>query len=544
MGIRIGMADRRTAELDGDAELCLLVVVRGALARHTLATDGGPIVLGRGHEADIDLDEPEASSRHAVIHGGSPPTLEDLGSANGTIIAGRRLQPGEVVELAEGDAVQIGGATLIVQRVGRLDIRVLSHDEFLRRARDACDAGPPLTIARIAIREAGDELLAQLLRPGDLVGTAASGEYELLLAEPADIARVVVRRTVTQLERAGLAVRTGIASFPRDGRDPEALLMAAGAELRGDDSGRGGEPLIVREGVMREVYPELERVARSQLTVVITGETGVGKEIMAELVHRHSPRADAPFLCLNCAAFPEQLLESELFGHDRDASHTKPGVFEVAHGGTVFLDEIGEMPLALQARLLRVLESRQVVRVGALAPIAIDVRFVAATNRDLEADVRDGRFREDLYYRLNAYAMRVPPLRERREEIPHFARTFRDAACVVLGRKPVPAWSPEAMAALAAHDWPGNLRELRNVIERACVVCTQDVIGIADLPEAVTRVTAPIAGDELRERIEDALARTGGNQTKAAKLLGIARNTLTARMKAFGITKKGKTDRS
>jgi two-component system response regulator AtoC len=286
---------------------------------------------------------------------------------------------------------------------------------------------------------------------------------------------------------------------------------------------------------MEQARAVMQRVANTEIGVLILGETGVGKEVMARALHASSQRADRPFVPIHCAALSPALFESELFGHEKGAFTSavaaKPGLLETADGGTVFLDEIGELPEAIQVKLLRVLEDHAVLRVGGVRPIKLDVRFVAATNRDLEAEAERGRFRSDLYYRLSGVALVVPPLRQRRDEIEPLARTFCEAAAARAGR-PAPALSPEALAALEAYSWPGNIRELRNMIERATALCNGAVIEpddlpldkiAATLPLAPSRRTAPAApldDDAEKARIIAALAQCKGNQTRAATLLG------------------------
>lgn len=304
-----------------------------------------------------------------------------------------------------------------------------------------------------------------------------------------------------------------------------------------------------------------DKVAASGISVLLLGETGVGKGVMARRIHEHSPRAEARFLELNCAALPEQLLESELLGHEKGAftgaTTSRPGLLEVADGGTVFLDEVGELPPSIQAKLLRVIEERQVMRIGGRTTRTTDVRFVAATNRDLSVEVAEGRFRSDLYYRLNGITLYIPPLRERREEILPLADKFlRDRE----DERQPPGLSEEVRRYLMAHPWPGNIRELRNIIERAVVLCEGGQIGLEDLFVAhgrppgqpqppveaaaigvpVTPPPAPVPVDPQRQRIVDALERFGGNQTKAAKDLGMSRTTLSARLDAYGIQRPKK----
>lgn len=316
-------------------------------------------------------------------------------------------------------------------------------------------------------------------------------------------------------------------------------------------------PVIVREPAMVELHALAARAAAAPINVLLLGETGVGKEVLAAAIHRASARHHAPLLTINCAAFAESLLESELFGHERGAFTgavvAKPGLFEAASGGTLFLDEIGEMSLSTQARLLRVIEMREVLRVGATTPRRIDVRFIAATNRDLDAEVRAGAFRQDLFFRLNAMCLRIPPLRERPRELEPLALTFLERAAGQMGHARPPALSPKALEAMRQHAWPGNIRELRNAMERALVMCTGEQI----LPEHLQldapsssssgRVTASGRGS-LREDIEllerariiEALSLCRGNQTQAARALGISRRTLVSRLGELGLPRPRK----
>jgi two-component system response regulator AtoC len=308
----------------------------------------------------------------------------------------------------------------------------------------------------------------------------------------------------------------------------------------------GGVVLI--EPAMQRLERIASRVAASDISVLVLGETGSGKELLAETIHRYSPRRERPLLRLNCAALSETLLESELFGHEKGAFSgalaQKRGLFESVQGGTVFLDEVGEMPMALQAKLLRVIEERKVTRVGGLEPLAIDVRFVSATNRDLEREVAEGRFRADLYYRLCGIALELPPLRERPAEIEPLALMFLRRAARAAGRRRPPTLHPDVREVLHHYHWPGNIRELRNVAERALVVCGDDhEITLDHLPirsmarGAFTAGQAPAAraaGDE-RQRIVAALEQCAGNQSYAAKLLGMSRTTLVKRLIEFDL---------
>lgn len=316
--------------------------------------------------------------------------------------------------------------------------------------------------------------------------------------------------------------------------------------------------VVVRDPAMRALYEQATRAARSTISVLILGETGVGKEVLARAVHDRSPRARAPYLELNCAALPPSLLEGELFGYEKNAftgaSQSRPGLLESADGGTIFLDEVGELPPAVQVKLLRVLEDRKVLRIGGRAPRKLDVRFVAATNRDLEAEIAGGSFRQDLYFRLNGVSFVVPPLRERVTEIAPLAELFLAAAGRTLDQTLPLSLSSEALDYLERYSWPGNVRELRNAIDRAAVLCNGEVIMPADLPghltgvarspgpKAKARAAGAAAGkaavlDENaeRQRIIEALEQCAGNQTRAAKLLGISLRTLVNRLRAYNV---------
>jgi len=318
--------------------------------------------------------------------------------------------------------------------------------------------------------------------------------------------------------------------------------------LRGEVEQRyrfGG--LIGKSKQMHTVFELIRRVARVRSTVLITGRSGTGKELVAKAIHYNSARKGKPFVAINCAAIPEMLLESELFGHVKGAftgaTDTKPGLFEVADGGTLLLDEIGELPGAMQAKLLRTLQERQVRRVGATRAVEVDVRLIAATNHDLNALVGEGRFREDLYFRINVISIDVPPLVEHPEDVPLLVQHFLERFAAEHGR-PAPAMSPEAFKAIMSYEWPGNVRELENAIERAVALSTGDTIQPSDLPGTVTGKQDGLfkaGADEAMtlRRLEDryileVLERTGGNQVRAAQILGVDRKTLYRKLKAPG----------
>lgn len=310
------------------------------------------------------------------------------------------------------------------------------------------------------------------------------------------------------------------------------------------------DEMVGRSQVMREIFSTIEKIAPYLVTVLILGESGVGKELIARAIHRKSPRANGPFLALNCGAVPHALMESELFGHVRgaftDATQDKKGLFHMAHQGSLLLDEVGELPKDLQVKLLRVLQDKEVRPVGGTKSQKVDVRILAATSKDLEQEVREGRFREDLFYRLNVVTIHVPPLRERLEDISllvdHFLARFRKR----LGLQ-VEKVSPRAMGALMRYPWPGNIRELENVLERACVLSEGRTIELYDLPEKIrawAAVPRPEAKEDLRlrsrlrslerELVEEALRRSKGNRTQAARLLGITHRALMYKLKAMG----------
>ena len=326
-------------------------------------------------------------------------------------------------------------------------------------------------------------------------------------------------------------------------RATEARLKARKSELMRLSIEEEHPGIVARSEGMRRAFDLACRVARVDSTVLLTGESGVGKEVLARVIHERSPRAGGPFVAINGAALPESLLESELFGHARGAfsgaSSDRAGLFEAAHGGTLFLDEIGEVPLGLQAKLLRALQEREVRRLGENRSRKVDVRVVAATNRDLGKDVESGHFRRDLYYRLRVIEIPIPPLRERPDDVLPLARALLVDAARRTGAK-ASAFSPEAARLLARHRWPGNVRELANAVERAAVLAAGTRVEVEDLPDEIarpSRAAAP-AGDTLAE-VEKAhvlavLGEESGHREKAARRLGIGVATLYRKLKEWG----------
>jgi DNA-binding NtrC family response regulator len=318
--------------------------------------------------------------------------------------------------------------------------------------------------------------------------------------------------------------------------------------------------MIAGSRAMQDVTETAARVASSDTTVLLEGESGTGKELLAKAIHFHSPRARAPFVTVNCAAIPEALLESELFGHRRGAFTgaiaDQRGKFEAAGGGTIFLDEIGELPLVLQVKLLRVLQEREIDKVGDTRPTRVDVRVIAATNRDLGAMISDGTFREDLYYRLAVVPVRVPPLRERTDDIPLLVDHFLEKHSAKAGRAR-PSVDRPVYAAFNHYGWPGNIRELENVVERAIVLDRDGVVGLDDLPERFRDAAArignlhielPDEGISLEEVEKDlllaALEKHNWNQTRTAAYLSITRSTLLYRMQKFGLERDKRAEKN
>jgi two-component system, NtrC family, response regulator AtoC len=456
-----------------------LVVFSGDEVRTFALPKEGAVTIGRGEGSAVRIDDPSVSRNHAILHVGPKLAIQDLGSANGTMVRDRagagspaetlnvRQLLGRQADLAVGDSILFGTASVVVRHKPAIEIPDLTSE-----------------------------------KPG----------------------------------------------------------------------------VIVRDPAMRLIYEQAARAARSPINVLVLGETGVGKEVLAKAIHAHSQRSKGPFLGVNCAAMSESLQESELFGYEKGAftgaQQGRAGLFEAAAGGTVFLDEVGELSAGTQAKLLRVLEEREVTRLGSNRPRPIDVRIVAATNRDVESESGAGRFRQDLFFRLNGISLLIPPLRDRPQEIEAFARMFLAAACREIERTDAPRLSSAAMEILREHLWPGNVRELRNAVDRAVVLCIGETILPEHLPPSLIKAvesrrtpTPPPAGPTAapispptppsgapalqseinrleKARILEALERSAGNQTSAARVLGISRGTLIARLKAFGVPRPRKRDDS
>jgi two-component system response regulator AtoC len=438
----------------------------------------------------------------------------------------------------------------------RESLRVILQDDF--EVLEAPDGAAGLEVIR---SRRIDVALLDVRMPGE----PGSAVLPRILALGESIA-VILITAVPQVRTAVEAIKAGAYDYvikPFDADEILALVRQAAQQrllerevryLRSEfDRAHGFDELVGRHARMVRLYELIAQVAPTHATVLITAESGTGKELVARAIHRQSPRRDQPFVAVNLAAIPDTLLESELFGHEKGAftgaQSRKPGKFELAHGGTLFLDEVGSLRIELQAKLLRALQQREVERLGGTRTIPVDVRVIAATNIDLKQAVRARAFREDLFYRLNVVPLGVPPLRERKEDIPllvdHFVRKYAREF-----KKDVRGVSHGAMPSLQAYDWPGNVRELENIIERSVALATDPVIGLEDLPLelAMHEVrpsrpggdSAPLPLKEARERFEQAyvlraLEREDWNQSRAARSLGVHRNTLIARLAAWGI---------
>ena len=563
-----------TVEKTDDAarsnHLQMVVFGTGTFATHALP-DVPEVVIGRSSGCDVKIDDESISRRHAVLKLGEQLSIEDLGSANGTTVRGERIAPNQPTPIAVGELIALGKASIILQHRSRSvrARRLWTHDYFEARLEEECAraerSGTAFAVLRLRVNTGApaayiEETLTELVRESDVIGTYGPHDYEVLLPETSPReADDIVRRVEATLRGRGMRTRLIHATYPRDGRSAHQLLARLHVRPTEDAAPvKRDAEVIVSDPQMQSLHRLVEQVAVSPISVLLLGETGVGKEVFAQALHRASPRASGPFVEINCAALTETLLESELFGHEKGAfTHAqaaKPGLLELADGGTLLLDEVGDMPLGIQAKLLRVLESSELRRVGGTKTKTIDVRFVAATNADLENQVAAGTFRRDLFYRLNGVTIVIPPLRERLAELEPLAEMFIARAWTK--HAPAPALAADALALMRKYSWPGNIRELKHMMERAVLLCGDGPIKTEHLPAEKLRMTVMTSRrapsdlgfvipprrtpEEEQQRIVEALERCGGNQTLAARLLGISRRTLVNRLDEYQLERPRK----
>jgi len=586
-----GEGDRPVSARPPTRKIVLLVYHRDGVEVVPLEADQA-VVVGRDAPSNVIIPDRCLSRRHAqfTLVDARTVTVEDLDSTNGTHIAGKRI---ERATIKPGDQVMLGTIAAAVHDLAGENpppLGLEGHDAFLA-AVDAEIArsrffGRPLAllVVRAAERDTGlfprwFPRVRQLLRSIDRVGFYGGDVVEILLPEATLEDTRALGRAVVERHDGEPQLACGIAVFPEVGASAEVLVSAA---LHATHGRGGSDPLrqaeskalhtvipealhaaqdkdselIAKSPSMRALVDTATRVAKSPIPVLLQGETGSGKEVLAQHIHRSGPRKGKPLVCVNCGAIPSQLVESTLFGHEKGAFtgalQQQKGVFEAADGGTVLLDEIGELPGQAQAALLRVLETKRVTRVGSVREIDIDVRVIAATHRDLEAMSESGGFRIDLYYRLSAIVLAIPPLRGRREDIAPLAARFLAQAAAANGRGPM-TFEPKALELLERYAWPGNVRELRNAVERGVVIADSAVVMALDLPERLREHAAvPSAPPKpaaytgpFNERVESferdliiaALRDANGSQTEAARALDLPLRTLQHKLKRYGLKK-------
>ncbi|MBF5044896.1 FHA domain-containing protein [Aggregicoccus sp. 17bor-14] len=531
------------------------------------ALDGTRVVLGRGERSDVVIPDPEVSRQQvALSFDGTAFRLEDL-SGKGTRVGGHSVRE---APLTDGADIQLGQWRAVFRLRGGSEGEAATavgegHTELQAREQ------PRWQPAQVRVRQAGGEAVHRLSGESFTVGKDAGNDLVLqdrfisgrhLKVTRNDAVFHVVDQQSTNGTFLGpvriFDVEVPLPTTLRVGETElvlEAALPASAAAAKKDSAFHG---ILGQDASMRQLTELIQRVAPSSAAVAILGESGTGKELVARALHACSGRAGAPLIPVNCAAISKELIESELFGHEKGsftgATNARKGAFEEADGGTLFLDEIGELPLDLQAKLLRALESGEIKRVGASRPMNVDVRVVAATNRDLLAAAREGKFREDLYYRLCVIPLHLPPLRNRRGDVlalaEHFVRTFAPKGQSV-------RLTPAAAERLQAHAWPGNVRELRNVVHRALLLRKGTLIEATDLtfdqemnpetgisvPEMPPGMTLEQMLEKLeRQIVEQTLRRCGNNRERVARELGVARSTLFKRLKDWGLTRQDEAE--
>jgi DNA-binding NtrC family response regulator len=567
------------AGVEAAARPYLTIFSEGSATVFQFAHDGAYLV-GRDSSAAIALGDASASRRHAEIRiSGQTASVVDLDSANGTRVDGQRAAG--TVPLSPGAVISIGATDMVFQwRVQREASRLVldrPHFEQLLEAEveRSIRHTHPLALALLRVEGGSGTMaavgaaIAQAMRRMDRLGRLDETTLAVLLPELAsEDAGGVCDRILQQARKIAPGLRAGMAEWPSDGYTMDTLVLAARSALEQATSGQvvraratvielrlGRHRVGFADPAMLRLLALARRLAQSNIPVLISGETGSGKELFANAIHELSSRSATPLMTINCAALPETLAESELFGHARGAfsgalAH-RVGRLEAADGGTVFLDEIGELPLSIQAKLLRVLEDKAITRLGENQPRGIDIRVVAATNRDLPQRIAEGAFRQDLFFRLSGASLFVPPLRERPRDIPLLVQTILGE---LAGRDHGPlSITPEAMGLLVGYSWPGNVRELRHALAHAAAIALGSVIEAWMLPSAITGCAsepvatgAAVAGrnfrpieDEVRElevrRMKDALDATGGVQTRAAALISMPLRTFQAKCRRYGL---------
>jgi DNA-binding NtrC family response regulator len=564
--------EERTTLKGGDTVLharTTLVLYHRDGAKVAQLDKGRSIVVGRSSPSDVEIPDLGLSRQHARFTWDDQGVwVEDLKSTNGTKKNGERITRAKI---APGDEIAVGPVMVSVHVMSSIDDElrgfdghdrfVAALDEELTRAR-TFQRTVTLVMVRSTTPKTGHvsrwaSRLRMRLRPVDRVGIYGPAAVLVSLPEATPEA---VHALTAELTGGDPPLSCAAVAYPADGGSVEELIAALQGAKRSDRNTReDAGAVIFKNAAMKQVMTTVKRLAQSTIAVLLHGETGTGKEVIARAIHEGGPRKKAPLRTINCAAIPGQLIESLLFGHEQGAytgaDKSARGLFEQADGGTVLLDEIGELAPSAQAALLRVLETKKVTRIGGDKEIDVDVRVIAATHRDLEAMVEAGRFRLDLLYRLNTMTLRIPPLRERVDEIRPLAERFLKDACRSAGTD-VRSIDPQAMAALEAYSWPGNVRELRNAIDRAVVLAEGKAITLADLTERIrggarARTTDPESGstevptdykEHVRryetELILRALHKHDGNQTEAAKALGLPLRTLVHKIQTYGIKKK------
>ncbi|WP_223631853.1 sigma 54-interacting transcriptional regulator [Corallococcus sp. EGB] len=544
----------------------------------------GEVVIGRAAGVDVVVEDASVSRQHARVSVAEGEVfITDLGSHNGVHVNRERVQGSRLLD--SGDAVTLGNVTLVVHRGERPlpERRALEADALRTRLSEELDRvhGSGLAVSVVALgveaaRVPRGELVRALdgaLRLMDAVGQVGELLMVLLPDLSGEEAEAAAAHLVSVLSPLAGRVWAGVASAPGDGMKGDALLSAAKAAAKAAEPGGtrvsgpsmyrlslGERSVVVADAAMSRVFEQLRQLAASPLPVLIHGPTGAGKENAAWAVHHASPRSEQPFVPINCAALPENLVEAELFGHERGAftgaDRARAGLLERASGGTLFLDEVAELSLPIQAKLLRALDQQRITRLGDSRERQVDLRVVAATHRELSDEVKAGRFRQDLFFRLSGAKVTLPPLKDRPLELPLLARAFLEESCARAGRPPLHL-SAAAMEVLGAHEWPGNVRELKNTMEYAAAMSPGPVVEPSHLPDSLRVGTrsepeaaraeggteAPTVFPNLAEELRTlertwmvrALEATGGVQTRAAQLIGMPLRTFAFKLKQYRI---------